>query len=134
MNAHLGRLAIATLLVLGVTVALPDGGTASTSTTAVEFPKNELLQRGGKWAFGRKGSVKLCDVVLTTRAGRYGSVLKACNANESFWKLEGSTLVFLGSDGTPTTRFKRIAANHWQGPYLGTPSIPADGIVHYLKR
>lgn len=129
MNAHLGRLAIATLLVLGIAVALAGGGAASMARTAVEFPQNELLQRGGKWEFGRKGSGKLCDVVLTTRAGTYGSVLKACNANESFWKLAGSTLVFLRRDGTASTRFKRVNANLWEGKYLLGP-----GIVHYLKR
>jgi hypothetical protein len=48
--------------------------------------------------------------------------------------LERRTLVFLHSDGTPTTRFTRRDANYWQGRFLGHPSFPADGTVHYIRR
>lgn len=95
---------------------------------------SELLRKGGRWEFGRVGGGKLCDVVLTQAKGRHGFVLRACHANESFWRIEKGKLLFVSANGAPTTRFTRAQANAWRGPYLGTKEIPAQGIVHYLKR
>src|SRR5512141_2515329 len=60
----------------------------------------ELLAYGGRWDFGRVGSAApLCSVVLTRTAGRHGLVLRACNANEAFWRLDRGKLVFLSAAG-----------------------------------
>lgn len=103
--------------------------------TAVSPSASELLARGGRWQFGRVGGAKLCDVVLTSTRGRYGNVLRACHPNESFWSLDRQgRLFFRSATGATTTRFARLSATSWRGPYLGAPGIPAAGIVHYLRR
>lgn len=95
----------------------------------------ELLSGGGRWTFGRVNGAVLCDVTFTKTRGKYGAyVLHACHPNESYWKLEGSVLYILHADGTKTSRLTRVNANYWRGPYLGTPSLPANGTIHYFRR
>jgi hypothetical protein len=97
--------------------------------------KAELLSGGGRWTFGRVNGAVLCSIVFTNTPGKYGAyVLEACHPNESYWRLEGRTLVFLHADGTRTSELTRRNANYWQGPYLGTPSMPSNGTVHYIRR
>jgi hypothetical protein len=104
----------------------------------VLVPATGTLEDGlsqGTWTFGRVGGAVLCTVTLTKTPGKYGAyTLKACHANESYWKLEGKTLVFLHADGTRTSELTRKSATYWEGPYLGYPGIPADGTRHYIRR
>jgi hypothetical protein len=95
-------------------------------------PESEVL---GSWTFGRVGGAVLCTVHLTKTPGGPGHRLQACHANESYWKLESpTTIAFFHSDGAPTSRLTRVSKNCWRGPYLGHPSLPSDGTVHYIRR
>ncbi len=95
----------------------------------------ELLSAGGRWTFGRVKGAVLCSITFTTTSGKNGThVLRACHPNESFWKIVGKNLFFYRADGVQTSRLTRQNANYWQGPYLGTPEIPSDGIIHYIRR
>lgn len=97
--------------------------------------ETELLSSGGSWTFGRVNGAVLCTITLTTTAGKYGAyVLKACNVNESYWKLVGRVLYFFHADGTRTSRLTRVNASLWQGPYLGHPDQPSTGTIHYIRR
>ncbi len=134
-----GVLVVAAVAAAGGFAGAGQGALASRGAVAqqaaVSPSASELLARGGKWQFGRVGGAKLCDVVLTATRGRYGNVLRACHANESFWSLDRQgKLLFRSATGAATTRFTRLNATSWRGPYLGTPGIPAAGIVHYLRR
>ena len=110
------------------------GGLPAAAPAAPSPLVTELTAKGGRWDLGRVNGDKLCSVVLTLArsSGRY--VIRACHENESTWAVVSGKLVFYGADGKPTTRFTRKSASYWQGPYLGTKAIPAQGIVHYLRR
>jgi len=95
--------------------------------------EQELLS--GSWTFGRVNGDVICTITFTKTVGKYGDyVLRACFPNESFWRLEGNTLTFLHSDGTPTSKLTRKNANYWEGPYLGHPTLPSKGTIHYIRR
>lgn len=128
-SRHVPAALLAVVVAGSVAAGLPAPAPAAASPLVAE-----LTARGGRWEFGRVNGGKLCDIVLTAvrSGGRYA--IRSCNANESTWAVAGGKLVFYGGDGAPTTRFTRRSANAWQGPYLGTKAIPAQGIVHYLRR
>lgn len=94
----------------------------------------------GKWKFGRAtGGLfapagHLCDVELLVSKGAHGNVIRACHGNESFWRINGDTLEFLGSGGQVTTIFTLKSEGHWEGPYVGPGSGLIGGVIHDLKR
>ncbi len=90
----------------------------------------EVLAASGFWKFGRvQSNVFLCDLTLTLVEGKYGNKIKGCHPNESFWELQGSTLVFKNSRGSVTTRFSLQREGRWEGQFL-----PNRSIRHYLTR
>lgn len=92
----------------------------------------------GKWKFGRAvGTLlapagHLCDVELLLTRGRYGNVIRACDSNESFWRVNGDSLEFVGSTGQITTVFAKNEQGYWQGAFLGMGGL-FSGVIHYLK-
>lgn len=94
----------------------------------------------GKWKFGRATSGllapagHLCDVELLAMKGAHGNAVRACHGNESFWRINGDTLEFLGNSGQVTTIFTLKSAGHWEGAYVGPASGLIGGVIHYLKR
>jgi hypothetical protein len=114
---------------------LEQGGKAGTATI-------DPAALVGGWQFGRLSGAllapagQLCDVELTAEKGGHGHVLSACDSNESFWRVAGENLEFIGSNGFVTTRFTRRTDVLWEGPFLGSsPGFNfAPGVVHYLKR
>ena len=61
-------------------------------------------------------------------------MIHGCHRNESYWKLEGSELIFMHRDGQVTSRLTRKNKDYWEGPYYEHPDVPMKGIVHYIKR
>jgi hypothetical protein len=88
----------------------------------------------GTWEFGRqRGTLdhragKLCQVTLTLQTGPFGNRIMACDANESYWSLEGDKLIFKNEQGQATTTFLKTNANQWEGPFVVPPT------VHYISR
>jgi hypothetical protein len=95
----------------------------------------------GDWTFGRSKEhgkavdIPLCNLVLTENLvpGK-GYEIRSCHANESYWELEGDTLLFRHRDGTVTTSFKEVKPGYWEGPYFVHPDVPLEGVTHYLRR
>lgn len=114
------------------------GGTVTVKAYIKGTPATPVTEILGGWKFGRVGAAFLCNVTLTQTPGQYGAfVLSACNANESFWRLTSPTTIeFLHADGRITTRFTRVDARYWEGPYIEHPSVPCNGPCprHYLSR
>lgn len=94
----------------------------------------------GKWKFGRlTGTLlapagHLCDLELLSIKGAHGNIIRSCNSNESFWRLNGDKLEFLGSSGEVTTSFTNKSPGYWEGVFVGPLSSMFAGIVHYLKQ
>ena len=88
----------------------------------------------GTWTFGRVNGPVLCTLTLTDKKGQYGNVLKGCHANESYWILTSGGLLFKHADGSVTSRLTRRSSNYWEGPYIPHPSVPVQGIRHYISR
>ena len=94
----------------------------------------------GKWEFGRSTGAlfaaagHLCNVELLSIKGAYGNAIKSCHGNESFWRMNGEKLEFLGSGGQVTTSFTRTAKGRWEGAYIGPGSNLIPGVIHYLKQ
>ena len=107
-----------------------------------ESQRTRQLESGmaGKWEFGRlTGALfapagKLCNVELLPEKGEYGNIIRSCNSNESFWRMNGGSLEFVSSGGQITTILSRKDAEHWEGAYLGLGSSLLSGIIHYLKK
>lgn len=94
----------------------------------------------GKWEFGRSTGAlfapagHICNVELLPIKGAYGNAIKSCHGNESFWRMNGEKLEFLGSGGHVTTSFTRTAEGRWEGAYIGPGSNLIPGVIHYLKQ
>lgn len=86
----------------------------------------------GQWEFGRvlPRRERLCTLHLTGDRGAHGYVIKGCNPNESFWRVEGQELIFLNKAGVVTSRLRAESQNRWVGPYVLDPKA---GITHYLQ-
>lgn len=103
-------------------------------------PQPSEAELVGKWKFGRAtGGLlapagHLCDIELLAAKGAHGNVIRSCHGNESFWRINGDTLEFLGSSGQVTTIFTLKSRGHWEGPYVGPGSGLVGGVIHYLKR
>lgn len=84
----------------------------------------------GEWEFGRTNGTFLCKLTLTKEKGPNNTmVIRACNPNESFWKMVSEKQMhFMSINGDVTTRFYQKSPVSWEGPYK-------DGqIIHYLRR
>ena len=93
----------------------------------------------GAWEFGRNKKDRIGTVILTKRPGKYGAyyIDGYAHANESYWKFyTGNSIVFLHENGSPTTYFKRLSGNYWEGRFLPPEDWPRikNAIVHYLRR
>ncbi len=101
----------------------------------------------GSWEFGRKTGPKdkgldkahiIGTVTLTLDKVDHGYIIGGPyrHDNESFWDLEGNTLLFKHKDGTVTTSFSSNDAdwNSWEGSYLPNKEPKVQGVIHYLKR
>lgn len=94
----------------------------------------------GKWEFGRlTGSFlvpagHLCNLELLSIKGAHGNIIRSCNSNESFWRLNGDKLEFLGGSGDVTTSFANKSPGYWEGAFVGPLSSTFTGIIHYLKQ
>lgn len=125
----------------------PDGKFSGLAHARIErlnqaaSPKMEQLEAelAGKWKFGRSVGTflapagHLCDVELLLAKGTYGNVIRACDSNESFWRLNGDKLEFVGSSGRITTIFSRNEQGNWEGAFIGMGNLFSD-VIHYLKR
>ncbi|MBP1599513.1 MAG: hypothetical protein H6Q05_4890, partial [Acidobacteria bacterium] len=76
----------------------------------------------GSWNFGRSQNLGnpvdefLCNIVLSTDyVDGKGYRLQSNHPNESYWNLDGESIVFFNDQGTPSTRFYRVGINHYQG-------------------
>lgn len=93
----------------------------------------------GSWKFGRNKTNFIGNVVLTKRPGKHGGyyIDGYSHPNESYWKFNGkNSIVFLHENGSPTTYFKRLKPNYWEGRFLPPEDWPNmnNPVVHYLKR
>jgi len=103
-------------------------------------PAGNIASLIGSWSFGRSKHYgkpvheHLCDLILTDElvAGK-GYKIRSCNANESYWIVEGEVLLFTHLDGTITTRFTEVKPDYWEGTYVGS-AHSSEGVVHYLKK
>ncbi len=100
---------------------------------------SELSGILGSWEFGRNDTDFIGTVILTDRPGKYGGyyIDGYSHDNESYWKSNGNnSIVFLHKNGKPTTYFKRLNPDHWEGHFLPPEDWPEmeNAIVHYLKR
>jgi hypothetical protein len=108
-------------------------------STAAEQARLLEAELAGKWKFGRSHGTllapagHLCDVELLLAKGAYGNVIRACDSNESFWRLNGDKLEFVGSAGRITTIFSRNEQGYWEGSFIGMGNLFSD-VIHYLKR
>ena len=88
----------------------------------------------GSWELGRQRGTrdnptgKLCQITLTLQVGPFGNRITACDPNESYWGLEGDSLIFKDAQGQATTTFRKMGATRWQGPFAVPPT------VHYISR
>ena len=124
--------------VIAATPAATPAGAASPAPRATMMPTQAAALEDdlvGSWSFGRENGPALCTLQLTKTAGAHGFVIRSCNPNESFWRMEGpDTVVFLHSDGTITSRLTRVNKDYWKGPYIPNAQVPLQGITHYIRR
>ncbi|MDD5300179.1 MAG: caspase family protein [Gallionella sp.] len=109
------------------------------ASSAAEQARLHEADLAGKWKFGRSHGTllapagHLCDVELLLAKGTFGNVIKACHSNESFWRLNGDKLEFVGSTGRVTTVFSKNEQGYWEGAFIGMGNLFSD-VIHYLKR
>jgi len=103
-------------------------------------PVGNIASLIGSWEFGRSKHYgkpvqeHLCNLTLIDEfVEGIGYKIKSCHPNESYWVLEGKTLLFVAQDGTITTKFTQVRPNYWRGAYVGSAHSSED-LLHYLKR
>lgn len=120
----------------------PPSNTRKPPATSSSHPHNQgnnsFAGILSSWEFGRTSGDRLGTVVLTSKKGKYGYIIGGYHhPNETYWRFNGKdSIVFIDSNGRPTTKFVRINQNYWKGPFIPPPNWPKSGktTIHYLKK
>jgi len=96
-------------------------------------PPQDLLK--DPWRFGRIGQAKEYGTIQFTatwepRVGAYQVGGSYKHDNETYWRIEGSSLLLIHRNGTISSRLTRVSGDRWQGPFL----LPGGSFTHYIER